>query len=241
MPIGEHQKSVFAELRIASLTCLATDTLVESENFRPHPATPDTLAFLQYTSGSTGTPKGVMVSHGNLMCNSEYMHEIWGFSSESVMVTWLPTFHDLGLIYGILQPLHHGFPCYLMAPASFIQKPIDWLQAISHYKASHSAAPNFAYELCVRKITPEQRTTLDLSRWHMTLNSAEPVRAETIDRFTEAFKPCGFILGDLRDNNVPTQYHRIVDTAFLTGILFSCQSLALLCPGYGSHAGRHSN
>lgn len=192
--LGNIKSQFLQNSELASLNCLATDSLVESENFRPHPATPDTLAFLQYTSGSTGTPKGVMVSHGNLMCNSEYMHEIWGFSSESVMVTWLPTFHDMGLIYGILQPLYHGCPCYLMAPASFIQKPIDWLQAISHYKATHSAAPNFAYELCVRKITPEQRATLDLSRWHMTLNGAEPVRADTIDRFTEAFKPCGFNL-----------------------------------------------
>lgn len=191
---GNIKSQFLQNLELASLNCLATDTLVESENFRPYPATPDTLAFLQYTSGSTGTPKGVMVSHGNLMCNSQYMHQIWGFSSESVMVTWLPTFHDMGLIYGILQPLYHGFPCYLMAPASFIQKPIDWLEAISRYKATHSAAPNFAYELCVRKITPEQRATLDLSSWHMTLNGAEPVRADTIDRFTEAFKPCGFKL-----------------------------------------------
>lgn len=179
---------------LANMNCLATDTLVESENFRLFPATPDTLSFLQYTSGSTGKPKGVMVSHGNLMCNSKYMHQIWEFSSESVMVTWLPTFHDMGLIYGILQPLYHGFPCYLMAPNSFIQDPICWLQAISRYKATHSGAPNFAYDLCVRKTTPEQRSSLDLSSWHMTLNGAEPVRADTIDKFTEAFKPCGFDL-----------------------------------------------
>ncbi|MGA9382194.1 MAG: AMP-binding protein, partial [Phormidium sp.] len=95
---------------LANLTCLATDTLTETKNFSPYLATPDTLAFLQYTSGSTGTPKGVMVSHGNLMCNSAYMKDIWEFSSESVMVTWLPAFHDMGLIYGILQPLYHGFP-----------------------------------------------------------------------------------------------------------------------------------
>lgn len=192
--LGTIKRQFEQNAELARLNCLATDTLVERENFTPDPATPDTLAFLQYTSGSTGTPKGVMVSHGNLMRNSEYMHQIWGFTSESVMVTWLPTFHDMGLIYGILQPLYHGFPCYLMSPTSFMQKPIGWLEAISHYKATHSAAPNFAYELCVRKITPEQRATLNLSSWRMTLNGAEPVRADTLKRFTEAFKPCGFEL-----------------------------------------------
>jgi acyl-CoA synthetase (AMP-forming)/AMP-acid ligase II len=179
---------------LANLNCLATNTLVESENFCPHPATPDTLAFLQYTSGSTGTPKGVMLSHGNLICNSKYMDQIWGFSSESIMVSWLPTFHDMGLIYGILQPLYHGFPCYLIPPTAFIQEPICWLQAISLYQGTHSGAPNFAYDLCVRKITPQQRATLDLSSWHMTLNGAEPVRGDTIEQFTAAFKPCGFDL-----------------------------------------------
>ncbi|MEQ9357568.1 fatty acyl-AMP ligase [Coleofasciculus chthonoplastes] len=192
--LGTIKRQFEQNSELARLNCLATDTLVESENFTPDPATPETLAFLQYTSGSTGTPKGVMVSHGNLMRNSEYMHQIWGFTSKSVMVTWLPMFHDMGLIYGILQPLYHGFPCYLIAPTSFMQKPIGWLEAISHYKATHSAAPNFAYELCVRKITPEQRATLDLSSLQMTLNGAEPVRADTLKRFTEAFKPCGFEL-----------------------------------------------
>lgn len=188
----ESIKSQFVHSELAGLNCLITDTLVESEKFHHHSPKPDTLAFLQYTSGSTGTPKGVMVSHGNLMSNSRYMQQIWEFTSQSVMVTWLPVFHDMGLIYGVLQPLYHGFPCYLMAPVSFIQKPMSWLQAISRYKATHSGAPNFAYELCVRKINPEQRANLDLSSWHMTLNGAEPVRADTLHRFTEAFKPCGF-------------------------------------------------
>jgi len=181
--ILENIKNQFAQdPELTNLQCLATDTLEEGENFTPISVTPDTLAFLQYTSGSTGTPKGVMVSHGNLICNSEYMQQIWEFSSESVMVTWLPTFHDMGLIYGILQPLYHGFPCYLMPPTSLIQNPICWLEAISRYKATHSGAPNFAYDLCVRKTTPEQRASLDLSNWQMTLNGAEPVRAETINR-----------------------------------------------------------
>jgi len=182
--------------QLAALYCLATDSIDfhPADSWQETTLNSNSLAFLQYTSGSTGTPKGVMVSHGNLMCNSDYMHQIWEFSSESVMVTWLPTFHDMGLIYGILQPLYHGFPCYLMSPTSFIQKPICWLQAISRYQGTHSGAPNFAYELCVRKITPEQRATLNLSSWHMTLNGAEPVRVDTLKRFTEVFKPCGFDL-----------------------------------------------
>jgi acyl-CoA synthetase (AMP-forming)/AMP-acid ligase II len=194
--LAQIQSQFAQEPEFADMVLLATDSIPidQASNWQQVQADKDTLAFLQYTSGSTGTPKGVMVSHGNLMCNSEYMHQLWEFSSESVMVTWLPTFHDMGLIYGILQPLYHGFPCYLMAPASFMQKPLVWLGAISKYQATHSAAPNFAYDLCVRKTTPEERASLDLSSWQMTINGAEPIRADTINKFTEAFKPCGFAL-----------------------------------------------
>ncbi len=151
-----------------------------------------TLAYLQYTSGSTNQPKGVMVSHNNLLCNLEALDLVWEHTPDSVMVTWLPTFHDMGLIYGILQPFYKGFPCYMMAPVSFLQRPLRWLQAISRYKATHSAAPNSAYQLCVDKIPPELRTNLDLSCWRVALNGAEPVRYHTIKQFSEAFAPCGF-------------------------------------------------
>ncbi len=157
----------------------------------PEGITRDTLAFLQYTSGSTGIPKGVMVSHGNLLHNNEYMADVWGGSPDSVMVTWLPIFHDMGLIYGVLHPLFNGYPCYLMSPATFVQRPFRWLQAISHYRATHSGAPNFAYDLCAQKISAEQRRSLDLSRWEMSLNGAEPVRADTYENFYAAFKECG--------------------------------------------------
>jgi acyl-CoA synthetase (AMP-forming)/AMP-acid ligase II len=152
------------------------------------------LAFLQYTSGSTGKPKGVMVSHHNLLCNLEDLDRGWIHSADSVLVTWLPTFHDMGLIYGTLQPLYQEFPCYMMAPVYFLQRPLRWLQAISRYRGTHSGAPNFAYDLCVRKVTPEELETLDLSCWQMALNGAEPVRPEVLYRFAQTFQPCGFQL-----------------------------------------------
>jgi malonyl CoA-acyl carrier protein transacylase len=162
-----------------------------SQNWQEPEIAPDTLALLQYTSGSTGTPKGVMVSHGNLLHNSAYISSVWQLNPNSAMVTWLPIFHDMGLVFGILQPLYHGCSCYIMSPTTFIQHPFRWLQAISRYQATHSGAPNFAYELCVNKITKKQRATLDLSAWEMSLNGAEPVRAETFKKFNEYFKPCG--------------------------------------------------
>lgn len=154
----------------------------------------ETLALLQYTSGSTGIPKGVMVSHGNLLSNCTDLDLGWNHTADSTIVTWLPTFHDMGLIYGVIEPLYKGSSCYMMPPVSFLHKPIRWLQAISTYKASHSGAPNFAYDLCVRKITAAQKATLDLSSWQMALNGAEPVRADVLQRFAETFKPCGFDL-----------------------------------------------
>jgi acyl-CoA synthetase (AMP-forming)/AMP-acid ligase II len=152
----------------------------------------ETLAFLQYTSGSTGTPKGVMVSHGNLLGNLEVIRRCYEHTSDSVGVIWLPPYHDMGLIGGILQPLYAGFPVVLMSPTAFLQRPIRWLRAVSRYHATTSGGPNFAYDLCARKITPEQRATLDLSSWDVAFNGAEPIRPETLDRFTAAFAPCGF-------------------------------------------------
>lgn len=152
----------------------------------------DTLAFLQYTSGSTGTPKGVVLSHANLVHNSALISHAFEHTRSLSGVFWLPSYHDMGLIGGILQPLYIGCPNVLMSPMSFLQKPYRWLSAISRFGASTSGGPNFAYDLCVRKITPEQRKTLDLSSWRVAFNGAEPVRAETLDAFAEAFEPCGF-------------------------------------------------
>ena len=150
------------------------------------------LAFLQYTSGSTGTPKGVMLSHENLLHNSLRIMQAFEITRSQSGVFWLPSFHDMGLIGGILVPLYGGKFNVIMSPVAFLQKPLRWLQAISKYRATISGGPNFSYELCVRKITPEQRATLDLSSWSLAFNGAEPVRPETIDAFCEAFAPCGF-------------------------------------------------
>nr|VFK24452.1 MAG: malonyl CoA-acyl carrier protein transacylase [Candidatus Kentron sp. MB] len=155
----------------------------------------NTLAFLQYTSGSTGSPKGVMVSHGNLLHNEEMMRQGFEHTEKMILVGWLPLFHDMGLIGNVLHPLYLGVPCILLSPVAFLQRPFRWLQAVSRYRATTSGGPNFAYDLCVEKITAEQRATLDLGSWHVAFNGAEPIRAETLERFAEAFAPCGFRRG----------------------------------------------
>ncbi|MEH2112688.1 amino acid adenylation domain-containing protein [Nostoc sp.] len=179
---------------LESLQWLTTDNLAEGieDNWQQPSIDRDTLAFLQYTSGSTGTPKGVMISHGNLLHNADTTYQFMEHSPESKFVTWLPMYHDMGLIGGILQPLYGGFPCIIMPPTSFLQRPYRWLQAISHYKGTTSGGPNFAYELCTQKITPEQKETLDLSSWSVAFNGAEPIRDDTLERFAAAFADCGF-------------------------------------------------
>ena len=179
---------------LAGLSWLASDRvpLEEAEGWRDPGARPETLAFLQYTSGSTSLPKGVMVSHGNLLHNEEMIRRAFGQSSESVIVGWLPLYHDMGLIGNVLQPLYVGARCILMSPLAFLQKPLRWLQAISRYRATTSGGPNFAYELCATKIGTEQREGLDLSSWTVAFSGAEPVREETLDRFAAAFASCGF-------------------------------------------------
>ncbi len=152
----------------------------------------DSLALLQYTSGSTGKPKGAMVSHGNLLHNASLIRDCFGLSSESRGVIWLPPYHDMGLMGGIVCPLYLGSPVVLMSPFHFLQKPLRWLDAVTRYRATISGGPNFAYDLCVDKISPEERSGLDLSCWDAAFNGAEPVRAETIDRFATVFASRGF-------------------------------------------------
>lgn len=154
--------------------------------------TKDSLAFLQYTSGSTGTPKGVMVTHQNLLHNEKLIKTGMGHSEKTVFVGWLPLFHDMGLVGNVIQPLYLGIPSVLMSPVAFLQKPIRWFQAITRYKATTSGGPNFAYDLCVQKIKPEECSDLNLSSWTVAFNGAEPIKAETLERFTQAFAPYGF-------------------------------------------------
>ncbi len=170
------------------------------------------LAFLQYTSGSTSSPKGVMVTHANLLHNQEMIQQTLQTSPQSVGVGWLPLYHDMGLIGHALHALYMGCPIYLMAPATFIKRPIRWLQAISRYRATCSGAPNFAYEMCLRTVTESQRAELDLSCWTAALNGAEPVRADTLDRFATTFAGCGF----RRDAFVPC-YGMAEATLLVTG------------------------
>ncbi|HEY0739356.1 MAG TPA: amino acid adenylation domain-containing protein, partial [Herpetosiphonaceae bacterium] len=180
--------------QLGALQWLATDELMPhaEDAWQPPGMTSASLAFLQYTSGSTGTPKGVMLSHGNLLHNLGQIYGYFGHSPASRGVIWLPPYHDMGLIGGILQPLYGGFPVTLMSPLAFLQRPLRWLETISRTGGTTSGGPNFAYDLCVRKSTPEQRAALDLSSWTVAFTGAEPVRAETLDRFAATFAECGF-------------------------------------------------
>src|SRR5579875_2710711 len=153
---------------------------------------PDQTAFLQYTSGSTTIPRGVMVSHYNVMHNEAIIRKACTHTEASTFVGWLPFYHDMGLIGNILQPLYLGSQSILLPPSAFLQKPICWLRAISDYKGETSGGPNFAYDYCVRRITPEERATLDLSNWTVAFNGSEPIRAETLESFAQTFAACGF-------------------------------------------------
>ena len=177
----------------ADLEVIASDeTLDGGAAWRDPGVGRSTVAFLQYTSGSTATPRGVMVAHGNLLHNLAYAFHLAETDASTVSVSWLPVVHDMGLIEGVLQPLYSGCPAYLMSPAAFLQRPSRWLRAISRYRATRSGAPNFAYDLCVRRISKADRDTLDLSAWRAAYNGAEPVRRETLDAFARTFAGCGF-------------------------------------------------
>ncbi|WP_091283757.1 non-ribosomal peptide synthetase [Micromonospora haikouensis] len=156
---------------------------------------PDGLAFLQYTSGSTRTPRGAMISHGNIMANERLIAAACRHDENSTFVGWQPLFHDMGLVATIMQPLFLGSLSVLMPPAAFLQRPVRWLRAVSRYAAHTSGGPNFAYELCLRRTSEEERAGLDLSAWRVAFNAAEPVRASTLRRFTAEFAPYGFGAG----------------------------------------------
>lgn len=185
----------FCEDRVLdAIPRLATDVvdLACAGRWQPPPLTPDSIACLQYTSGSTANPKGVVLTHGNLLSNSRLIYEAFQHGPDSMGVIWLPPYHDMGLIGGILQPLYGGFPTVLMSPARVVQQPLRWLEAISCFRATTSGGPNFIYEACVERIRAEDCQALNLSSWQVAFNGAEPIRAETLDRFAEKFSPFGF-------------------------------------------------
>ncbi|RCG21309.1 aminotransferase class I/II-fold pyridoxal phosphate-dependent enzyme [Streptomyces diacarni] len=183
-----------AGLGLDRLCWVTEDELRESDGDQwvEPSTTSESLAFLQYTSGSTATPKGVMVSNGNLVRNLRSSHLRLELDSGAGMVSWLPPYHDMGLIGGLLTPVYGGFSSHLMAPMTFVQRPLLWLETLSETRASMSVAPNFGFEQCLRRITEQQRDALDLSDWRLALNGAEPVRADTLERFADYFGPAGF-------------------------------------------------
>jgi acyl-CoA synthetase (AMP-forming)/AMP-acid ligase II len=184
-----------AEWRVEQpVRLVATDTLAAdaSADWQPSAVTTDSLALLQYTSGSTGDPRGVMVTHGNLIHNLGLIRDAFGADDQAIGVFWLPFHHDMGLIGGMLSTAFCGGTSTLFAPIDFVQRPFRWLEQISTTKATVSGGPNFAYDECVRRITPEQRATLDLSSWKLAFCGAEPVKRDTMAAFVETFAPCGF-------------------------------------------------
>jgi amino acid adenylation domain-containing protein len=173
---------------------IATDTAREDAavDWTPPNVDGDPVAVLQYTSGSTSTPKGVMLSNGNLLHNSRLIQRFFGTTPDTRALIWLPPYHDMGLIGGLLQPLYAGLPVWLMSPLDFLSRPMTWLEELSRLHVTMSGGPNFAYDLCVRKTTPDERAQLDLSAWRVAFNGAEPVRRSTLEQFADAFAPAGF-------------------------------------------------
>ncbi|MEM8734560.1 MAG: aminotransferase class I/II-fold pyridoxal phosphate-dependent enzyme [Planctomycetota bacterium] len=197
-----------------SVSIVASDSMARdySEHWTEPAIRPEDLAVLQYTSGSTGDPKGVMLSHSNLVRNTELIMVSFETNQNSVGVSWLPTYHDMGLIGGILESVWMGCSMVLMSPMAFLQKPIRWLKTISHYKATTSGGPNFAFQLCVDKITDEELAGVDLSSWETAFNGAEPVRASTLQEFRGRFSEYGF-----RDTAFLPCYGMAETTLIVTG------------------------
>ncbi|MGC1292447.1 MAG: AMP-binding protein [Candidatus Acidiferrales bacterium] len=190
-------KTLRGVVTAASLVSSDGGALPPETEIRPvdgirHRARAEDIAFLQYTSGSTGNPKGVVLTHANLLANIRSITEGVKLTDDDVAVSWLPFYHDMGLIGAWFVPLATGIPLVSLSPLAFLTRPVRWLQAISRHRGTLSPAPNFAYELCVRKIDERDMEGLDLSSWRAALNGAEPVRPETIERFAEKFARCGF-------------------------------------------------
>ena len=212
---GQLRSNPGMALKLKALPWIATDKvdLEMAKQWQKPDIDGNTLAYLQYTSGSTGQPKGVMITHGNIIHNSEVIYQAFGHHDNTKILMWLPMFHDMGLIGGVMQPLYTGLPAVLMSPIALAQKPFLWLKAISKYKITTSGGPNFAYDLLCQKITDEQRASIDLSHWSVAFSGAEPVRAQTLEKFAELYKSCGF----KKEAFYPC-YGMAESTLFITGI-----------------------
>jgi acyl-CoA synthetase (AMP-forming)/AMP-acid ligase II len=194
-----HAARIVESGALSALEIRATDRLTDEDacaqlaaRWQPPEVYGDSLAYLQYTSGSTSSPKGVMVSHSNLMLHCAHIRQAWDYRVDSIAATWLPHFHDYGLVDGLIQPLFTGASTFVMSPIAFYMRPLRWLKTISRYTVTHSQGPNFAFEHCIDKITPEQCAGLNLSSWRIASNGSEPVTMETMERFVAAFEPYGF-------------------------------------------------
>ncbi|WP_095155656.1 non-ribosomal peptide synthetase, partial [Pseudomonas sp. Irchel 3E13] len=177
-----------------ALLCVDTLDSARADAWQAPELTGEHIAFLQYTSGSTALPKGVQVSHGNLVANEKLIRHGFGIdlNPDDVIVSWLPLYHDMGLIGGLLQPIFSGVPCVLMAPAYFLSRPLRWLEAISDYKGTISGGPDFAYQLCAARVSDSALARLDLSGWRVAYSGSEPIRLDSLDAFAEKFAGCGF-------------------------------------------------
>lgn len=188
LPIGK------LELGNSTLDGIETD-VISSEthaSWQPAEVRPDDLAYLQYTSGSTSNPMGIEISHFNLLYHLRYLQQTCSYQEQSITVTWMPNFHDWGLVEGLLEPIYNGTPCYLMSPISFVRRPCNWLAAITQFGGTHSQGPTFAYEHCLRRIPVEQMAELDLSSWCAAGIGAEPINNSVMRGFYERFRANGF-------------------------------------------------
>jgi acyl-CoA synthetase (AMP-forming)/AMP-acid ligase II len=192
--LAAFRSSLVDEDGVSRLTLLAVDEVSDDEgaNWSPVDCKPDDVAYIQYTSGSTSDPRGVMISHSNIMTNQQMIQSAFGNKEDRVVVSWLPQFHDMGLVGVLQQGIYAGMGIVLLAPLDFIRRPARWLRAISKYHASASGAPNFAYDLCVERVKDEELAEVDLSCWKLAFNGSEPVRAETMESFAEKFGKAGF-------------------------------------------------
>ncbi|HEX2979624.1 MAG TPA: AMP-binding protein, partial [Anaerolineaceae bacterium] len=192
--MGMAEKLLPMAPQLGQIRWLATDQLTEDSTsvWKPWDPEPSSLAYLQYTSGSTRQPKGVCLSHTNLITNTIAISRSFMVSHVDVVVLWLPMYHNMGLVGGVLQPFFSGCACYLMSPLAFLQQPARWLRAISKYRGTIAGCPNFGFDLCAQRIPAEQRARFDLRSWTVAFNGAEPVRADTLERFSRGFAECGF-------------------------------------------------